>query len=175
MASSLRGEPRSTMDVDFVVHLDGAKVASLVSALRGNFLVQEDAMREAVATSRIFNVMHLPEYVKVDVHVVPRRGLELHEIERARWSRLTQNSTEEIRVVTAEDIVLQKLRWFDKGGRVSDRQWRDVQGVLKARRGGLDLGYLRRWSAETGTADLLDRALSESGALRGPNSGFSDA
>jgi hypothetical protein len=32
---------------------------------------------------------------------------------------------------TAEDIILQKLLWFEKGGRVSKQQLDDVQGVIK--------------------------------------------
>jgi hypothetical protein len=56
-------------------------------------------------------------------------------------------------------VVLSKLRWYRLGGEVSDRQWRDVLGVLCAQAGRLDLEYLRRWAKEQGTLDLLDRAL----------------
>jgi hypothetical protein len=48
------------------------------------------------------------------------------------------------------------------GDEVSDRQWRDILGVLKTREGELDLDYLRKWAKELKVTDLLDRALSES-------------
>ncbi|HLF74383.1 MAG TPA: hypothetical protein VI524_08560 [Anaerolineales bacterium] len=47
------------------------------------------------------------------------------------------------------------------GGEVSDRQWRDVLGVLKTRQGDLDLDYLRRWANELKVSDLLERALAQ--------------
>ena len=45
-----------------------------------------------------------------------------------------------------------------KGGEISDRQWRDVLGVLKVQAGALDLDYLRKWADELHLKDLLDRA-----------------
>jgi hypothetical protein len=48
------------------------------------------------------------------------------------------------------------------GGEVSDRQWRDVIGVLKTRANELDLAYLRKWAVELDVSDLLERALRES-------------
>ena len=48
------------------------------------------------------------------------------------------------------------------GGEVSDRQWRDILGVLKMRTGELDLAYLKKWAIELKVTDLLERALKES-------------
>jgi hypothetical protein len=48
------------------------------------------------------------------------------------------------------------------GGEVSDRQWRDILGVLKTQAGTIDLDYLRQWAIELKVGDLLKRALTES-------------
>jgi hypothetical protein len=57
--------------------------------------------------------------------------------------------------------VLSKLEWYEMGGCVSERQWRDVLGVLKVQGDGLDLDYVRRMAASLSVADLLARALRE--------------
>jgi hypothetical protein len=54
-----------------------------------------------------------------------------------------------------------KLEWYRRGGEVSDRQWRDLVGVLKVQAGLLDHAYLVRWAHELGVSDLLSRALSD--------------
>jgi len=64
-------------------------------------------------------------------------------------------------VYTAEDIILQKLRWYRMGDEVSDRQWRDVLGVLVVQGEDMDEMYLRRAAQSLGVSDLLDRALGE--------------
>jgi hypothetical protein len=47
------------------------------------------------------------------------------------------------------------------GNEISERQWRDVLGVLKMKSGKLDQAYLRRWARELKVNDLLDRAMTE--------------
>jgi len=48
------------------------------------------------------------------------------------------------------------------GGEVSERQWRDIRGVLNTQEGELDLDYLRKWAEELKVNDLLERAFKES-------------
>ncbi|MGD2148414.1 MAG: hypothetical protein PVH41_17100 [Anaerolineae bacterium] len=45
------------------------------------------------------------------------------------------------------------------GGCVSDRQWRDVLGVLKVQGGRLDFDAVRRMAASLGVTELLACAL----------------
>jgi hypothetical protein len=69
----------------------------------------------------------------------------------------------ELYFASPEDTVLAKLDWFRKGGGTSDRQWRDLLGVLKVQAVALDRTYLNHWARELGVNDLLSRALEEAG------------
>ena len=67
----------------------------------------------------------------------------------------------EAMVAKAEDTLLSKLEWYRLGGEVSERQWRDVLGILKIQTGNLDMDYLRKWAKELKVSDLLKRAITE--------------
>jgi len=43
-----------------------------------------------------------------------------------------------------EDVVLNKLAWYELGNRVSDQQWRDIQSILRVQGDTLDQDYLQR-------------------------------
>ena len=60
-----------------------------------------------------------------------------------------------------EDTVLRKLLWYREGAGVSDRQWRDVIGVLRHSAMLLDSSYLDHWARELALDDLLGRARRE--------------
>ena len=76
-------------------------------------------------------------------------------------SIITTDPERSIYVTSPEDAILAKLEWYRMGNEISERQWRDVLGVLKMKSGEIDRAYLRRWAKELQVSDLLERALSE--------------
>ena len=60
-------------------------------------------------------------------------------------------------VTSAEDTVISKLEWAREGE--SERQLRDVAGVVAAKGEDLDRGYIERWAEELGLVDLWQQAL----------------
>lgn len=163
MASVLHGELRTTQDVDFVAHVGWGNLTALAEALRDQFFVEPESIRDAVRDQRSFNVIHRRTFVKVDVFVTADAGFERSQMQRAVRISLSSLSVRKVRVASPEDIVLQKLLWFRMTDETSERQWRDVLGVLKVRGPTLDRDYLDRWARELELLPLLSRALREAG------------
>jgi hypothetical protein len=158
VASSVHGRPRTTDDVDIVAALPGPKVDAFVRTLESDFFVDAEMIRDAIRRRASFNIIHLATMLKVDVFVLGNEDFALEEMKRRaavplRGSRVWFSSP--------EDIVLEKLDWFRKGEGISERQWRDVLGVLAVQGTRLDLQYLRSWAARRGLLELLERALAE--------------
>jgi hypothetical protein len=159
VASSVYGLPRSTADADIVAALRDEHVAPLVSSLEGAFYVDADMIRDAIANRFEFNVLHLATMFKVDVFVPALDFVTRREL--ARGSRVDVGDGKTFLVASPEDIVAQKLRWFQLGGEVSERQWSDALGVVRVRGAALDQTYLRETADALGVTALLDRLLRE--------------
>lgn len=162
LASSLHGIPRATQDVDLVMSIRQADVAGLVRALRDDFYLDEDAIREAIDRQTSFNLVHLGSYFKADVFVARDDEPSRLQMDRSRRYPLGR-PVRELVVASPEDVVAQKLHWFALGDRVSERQWLDAIGVLKVLGPRLDLAYLRRIAEMMGVEALLREAASEAG------------
>lgn len=157
LASSLQGVPRSTQDVDLVAALLPSHVGPLVFALEGVFHLSESAIIDAIRRRACFNLIHLETLLKVDVFVP--KGDPLGRLQLARRRYMTLDDGARLPLSSPEDVILQKLDWYRRGGAVAERQWRDIAGVLLVSGPQLDLAYLRETAAEAGIGDLLERAL----------------
>jgi hypothetical protein len=163
LASSIHGELRSTNDVDFVADVRPSHIAPLLQALLEEFYVSEEAMREALRFGTSFNAIHLPTAVKVDVFIAGGDPFNAERLEHRQRVLVRADPPGELFLDTAEHSVLRKLEWYRRGGEVSDRQWRDVLGVLRAKGEQLDAARLDTWAQRLGVADLLERARAEAG------------
>ncbi len=162
LASSAHGVPRASIDADVVALLGPEHVAPLVSRLQDRYYLDEGRIRAAVEARRSFNLIHLETMFKIDVFVSKRRPFDLEALRRARPQPLEDSAEPRpFRVASPEDTVLAKLEWFRAGGETSERQWSDIVGVLNARRGEMDVAYLKRWADSLGVGDLLERSLRE--------------
>ena len=157
------GEPRQTVDADLVARLLGRHAEPLVTRLSGEFYVDRASITAAIQSQGCFNLIHLETMTKVDVFVHWRSSFGQSQLARRQKKSVGESARMELYFASPEDTVLAKLEWFRKGGEISDRQWRDLLGVLKVQSGTLDQAYLRHWAGELGVTDLLQRALEEAG------------
>jgi hypothetical protein len=163
LASSLHGIPRATQDVDLVVAIRYPDVAPFVDALRQDFYLDENAIREAIDRKASFNLVHLRSYFKADVFVAKDDEVTRLQMARGRRYTLGDDPGRALVVASAEDVVVQKLSWYALGDRVSERQWNDAIGVLKVAGSHLDFEYLWRVAALLRVGDLLATAAREAG------------
>ena len=164
LSSSLHGVMRSTLDVDIVADMRLEHIQPLVAALSPEFYADVEMIRVAIERHSSFNLIHYETSFKVDVFIPKPRPFDQMQLERRASAIITTDPERSLYVTSPEDVILSKLEWYRMGGKVSDRQWRDILGVLKTKAGGIDQDYLRHWAKQLKVNDLLDRALTEASA-----------
>jgi hypothetical protein len=130
IAASFAGEPRSTIDIDFVVAIEQQHVSALVGALTPAFYIDEDALRRAIRINASTNLIEQRTQLELDLFVAAGTPLDEQQLKRRLEVRLGRGRT--LHVHPPEDILLQKLRWYRQGGEQSDRAGRQRSPVRAA-------------------------------------------
>ncbi len=161
IASSIYGKVRFTQDADISVVPFGDKAERLCTVLKEDFYISKDAMYRAISDRCCFNVIHLTSAFKIDVFV--QEDDDFHKLIFARRKRVKLDDSIDhlFHIVSPEDIILLKLRWYQAANCMSQRQWSDVLGVLTVQAGSLDMKYLTSCSDKLGLAVLLEKAVNE--------------
>jgi len=161
LASTLYGMVRTTQDSDIVAEMRLEHIQPFVSALEADFYVDQEMIADSIQRNSSFNIIHHDTMFKVDVFIPRPRPFLKSQLARARRQTFTFEKEVSAKFASPEDTILSKLEWYRLGGEASDRQWRDILGVLKTKAGELDLEYLHQWAGELKVGDLLERALTQ--------------
>ena len=161
IASTLYGMVRTTQDSDIVANLRQEHVTTFCSALGGEFYIDQEMISQAIVQNSSFNIIHRESFFKVDIFIPKAEPFVEQQMTRAIRQTLSIDPPVVAQVATAEDTLLAKLSWYRLGGEVSERQWRDVLGILEVQADLLDLDYMHRWAQELMVNELLERALAD--------------
>lgn len=161
LASSAYGEVRTTEDADIVVDLSARQATALIQRLLPAFYADEERALAAVARHASFNVIHMPTMSKIDLFVASEDSVARRQFARRRSMAMAGAPQVNLIVASAEDVIVQKLRWYRMGNEVSERQWRDAGGVARIQGKSLDREYLRETAEELGVSDLLQQLFDE--------------
>lgn len=162
VASSVYGIARATLDVDLVADIAPNQVPELFQALKSTFYIDDNMILDAINRKASFNVIHLETMLKIDVFILKNTSYDKTAFQRRQKDTLDEEDETLFYLVSAEDIILNKLMWYRMGGGVSDRQWSDILGVFKVQSNLLDMEYLQYWSKELNLTDLLNEAIQDS-------------
>lgn len=149
IALSTYVRPRMTRDIDIVVDVDSARVDALLRAFSGEYYLDDQAARRAVAERRLVNAVHESTLVKVDLVIRKDTPFRKAEFERRR---IVTVYGQPVRVVSPEDLLLSKLLWGAESG--SAIQLEDAKQLMGLE---LDWPYVDRWAAVLEMSDAVDR------------------
>ncbi len=158
LASSLQGEPRATHDIDLLIAIDESHIDSVLNEFPPpDYYLSREAIREAIATRRMFNLLEIGSGDKVDFWLITDSPFD-----QSRFGRGQRDEVEgiEVNVSAPEDTILMKLLWAVRSGG-SEKQFQDALRVYEVQFGRLDMDYLARWIGPLGIAELWQRLLDQ--------------
>jgi hypothetical protein len=156
LASTFHGEPRATRDVDVIIDPAPEALAWLIDdLLMDGFYVDRDAAMTALRERSQFNAIGT-EGIKVDFLIRKDRPFSRAEFERRQRVELLGF---EGYIASVEDLILAKLEWAAQSD--SERQVRDVAGMVAVAGDTLDRGYVTTWADRLGLAEAWRRVAND--------------
>lgn len=149
VAAIHHGIPRFTKDADFVVSMSTEALTRFLAGMPSCFHVHPQACME-LFTGTMRWIVNVPA-ADYDMEFFllgkdPHHAEEFRRRQRVRLPLVDRDAW----LATAEDIIIQKLRWL----RLKDRQ--DIEGILGLKGADLDFAYIEKWCAIHGTQARLD-------------------
>ena len=164
LSSNAYSISRSTKDADIVIAHQPGQLGALLRQLGGDFHLDPQLQLETLTNSVRNVVTHLPTNFQIELFRLNVRDEHHCERFRRRRQHFVSEIGREAWIPTAEDVVIQKLRWQRR------KDLDDVVSVLSVSGPGLDWEYLNSWTQKHGTHALLQGLMKEVPKL--PDSNF---
>lgn len=157
------GDPRTTRDLDVVVKIEQAEIMALVTRLEAEgFYCPPGAVSDIQSSrARVLSVTHMQLVLNADIVLSSDTEFDRSKMERRRLEAIGLDESEQFWLASPEDVILAKLLWGQRSQ--SEKQWRDVLGVLKVQGDILDFAYLTQWATRLNLTELLQRAITGAG------------
>lgn len=159
VAAIAYGESRTTQDLDVVLFVARERIPSLAIALeQAGFYVPgvEDVMTGRMTTLQVTQVNTIS---RADLVIADDNEYEQLKLGRRQSYQLTDATS--IYLISPEDLVVSKLQWGQQNQ--SQKQWRDILGILKAQQERLDYEDMHQWATTFDLATRLEQATLEAG------------
>lgn len=161
VAAYTYGEPRTTRDLDLVIQIDRSDIVRVAQALEvEGFYCPPGAVEDIQAgRGRVLSVTQIETILNADIVINADTEFDRLKMQRRRLVQVDAQTC--VWMCSPEDLILAKLLWGRRSQ--SEKQWRDVLGVLKVQLETLDYGYLADWAEQLDLLDDLQRAFTEAG------------
>jgi len=159
VAAIAYGEVRTTRDLDIVISISSQDLTLLILQLEAVGFYVSGVDDVVSGRMRILQVTHIETISRADLIMAENSEFEQIKFERRQQYKIPTGAT--VFLASAEDVILNKLYW--RKSNQSEKQWRDVLGVLKVQGQCLDLAYLKLMAESLGLVEDLDQALIQAG------------
>jgi hypothetical protein len=161
VAAATYGEPRTTRDLDIVIALSLTQLDAMVQRLESEGFYVPGVEDIRFGRLQTLGITHQETIARADLMLAGTSAFDRAQFNRRRAIEIPSRGT--LYLASPEDIILNKLRWREQSQ--SEKQWRDILGILKVQNQTLDFNYLNQQADALELTNVLVRSLTEAGLI----------
>ena len=146
-AAIFYGIGRTTLDADLVVHLQDARLSDVFAELGPPFHFDPQRRFEVFTGKECYEVDIVGTLFKIEFFLLSSDAFDQEAFRRRRRMVMHGHS---VALATAEDVLINKLRWK------RSKDLADAEEIMSMQRDDLDWSYIEHWCDLHGSRQLLE-------------------